>query len=122
MLAREGPPGALAATPRGEAWVADAREFEEHHVLIGVLGMGERPLKVVYDRQHFAQDRLVDFAAMDGNLFGGFDPQFHLVTTYVDDRDDDVIADHDALFAAGTTFGDGEIKNFFISDFNWTVN
>ena len=42
-------------------------------------------------------DRLIDLSAMDGDFLGGFDPQSHLVTPYLDHGDDDVVTDDNAF-------------------------
>jgi hypothetical protein len=42
-------------------------------------------------------DRLIDFLPMDRNIVRGFDTKPHFITTNVHNRDDNVIADHDAF-------------------------
>ena len=42
-------------------------------------------------------DRIVDLSAVNRHVLGGVDPQPHLVATYIDHRDDDIVTDDNAL-------------------------
>jgi hypothetical protein len=45
----------------------------------------------------FTFDRLVDFLSVDRNIVWGFDTKPHFIPTNVHDRDNNIIADHDAF-------------------------
>jgi len=47
----------------------------------------------------FALDGVVDFLAMDGYFLGGINTQADFVAADIDNRNDDVIANNDALIA-----------------------
>src|SRR5688572_32291571 len=47
----------------------------------------------------FPANGVVNFLAMDADLFGGIDPQAHLVAADVNHGNFDVVADHDRLVA-----------------------
>src|SRR5262245_39808371 len=44
-------------------------------------------------------DGIVDFLAMNADLFGGVDTESHFVATNVDDCDLDIVPDHDCFIA-----------------------
>jgi len=47
----------------------------------------------------FALNCIVDFLPMDGNFRRRFDPEPNFITTNINDRYDDLVADHDAFIA-----------------------
>src|SRR3954463_15073890 len=58
-----------------------------------ILGFDLRRLAV------FTANGVVDFFAMDADLFGGIDPQTHLVAADINHGNFDVVSDHDRLVA-----------------------
>src|SRR2546422_10949853 len=58
-----------------------------------ILGFDLRRLAV------FPANGVVDLSAMDADLFGGADPQTHLVAADIDHGDLDVVSDRDRLAA-----------------------
>src|SRR3954466_3708087 len=58
-----------------------------------ILGFDLRRLAV------FPANGVVDLFAMDADLFGGIDPQTHLVAADIHHGDLDVVSDHDRLVA-----------------------
>src|SRR4051812_3061739 len=47
----------------------------------------------------FTANGIINFLAMDADLFGGIDPQTHLVAADINHGDLDVVSDHDRLVA-----------------------
>src|SRR5438552_1699329 len=77
-----------------------------------ILGFDLRRLAV------FPANGVVNFFAMDADLFGGIDPQTHLVAADIHHGDLDVVSDHDRLVAltgqhqhTGSFLGKGAWKN-----------
>src|SRR5436189_6462311 len=70
----------------------------------GVLTKGDRQPKSASGNfygpnRSFALDRFVHFLAMHGHMRRGLDSETHLVPADVDDRNHDIVANHDAFIA-----------------------